>query len=81
MIIPIRCFTCGKVIGNLWNRFQDLTSEGIDPEKVLDDMGLKRYCCRRMLLCHVDSISDMLQYENIQLKSLNEKNNSAFENN
>ena len=24
MIIPVRCFTCGKVIGNLWERYQEL---------------------------------------------------------
>jgi DNA-directed RNA polymerase I, II, and III subunit RPABC5 len=23
MIIPVRCFTCGKVIGNKWEWFQD----------------------------------------------------------
>jgi DNA-directed RNA polymerase I, II, and III subunit RPABC5 len=77
MIIPVRCFTCNKVVGHLWeeyqakiqqnyleqdiknhrrNRFVSLetlenkTFEG----KVLDEMGLKKYCCRRMLLSHVD---------------------------
>ena len=24
MIIPVRCFTCGKVVGNLWESFCDL---------------------------------------------------------
>ena len=77
MIIPVRCFTCNKVVGHLWeeyqakiqqnylendiknrrrNRFVSLetlenkTFEG----KVLDELGLKKYCCRRMLLSHVD---------------------------
>ena len=30
--------------------------------KVLDDLGLNRYCCRRMLLTHVDLISKLLNY-------------------
>ena len=28
----------------------------------LDAMGLKRYCCRRMLLGHVDLIEKLLNY-------------------
>ena len=77
MIIPIRCFTCNKVVAHLWeeylnriqmeylkediknkrkNRFVDIeqlenkTIEG----KILDELKLKKYCCRRMLLAHVD---------------------------
>ena len=30
MIIPVRCFTCGKVIGNKWNKYLKLLS--IDTE-------------------------------------------------
>ena len=30
--------------------------------KALDELGLKRYCCRRMLLTHVDLISKLLNY-------------------
>jgi len=77
MIIPIRCFTCNKVIAHLWedyldkiqmaylnedisnnkkNRFVDIeTLENKTVEgKILDSMKLNRYCCRRMLLSHVD---------------------------
>lgn len=77
MIIPIRCFTCNKVIAHLWedyldkiqmaylnedisnnkkNRFVDIeTLENKTVEgKILDSMKLHRYCCRRMLLSHVD---------------------------
>lgn len=28
----------------------------------LDDLGLNRYCCRRMILTHVDLISKLLNY-------------------
>lgn len=77
MIIPIRCFTCNKVIAHLWdeylnqiqmayiesdvknnrkNRFVNIeelenkTVEGL----ILDKLGLNKYCCRRMMLSHVD---------------------------
>jgi DNA-directed RNA polymerase subunit N (RpoN/RPB10) len=77
MIIPIRCFTCNKVIAQLWeeylsriqvayieediknkkkNRFvniEELENKTIEG-KILDELGLNRYCCRRMMLSHVD---------------------------
>ena len=56
MIIPIRCFTCGKVIADKWNEFKKRTSSGENPKKVLDNLGIDRYCCRRMLLAHIDII-------------------------
>eukprot|EP00347_Sterkiella_histriomuscorum_P014749 403359686 len=63
MIIPVRCFTCGKVVGNKWNKYLDLLEQdGCTPCKALDELGLKRYCCRRMVLTHVDLISKLLNY-------------------
>lgn len=35
MLIPIRCFTCGKVLANKWKTFQEKAKE-ID-DKVADD--------------------------------------------
>nr|XP_008540121.1 PREDICTED: DNA-directed RNA polymerases I, II, and III subunit RPABC5 [Equus przewalskii] len=32
------------------------------PRDALDALGLKRYCCRRMLLAHVDLIEKLLNY-------------------
>lgn len=79
MIIPVQCFTCGKQIGHLWERYlerlqneyngkeifakkhvlKDDVLELIKKDKtveakVLDEMKLKRYCCRTMMLTHVD---------------------------
>jgi DNA-directed RNA polymerase subunit N (RpoN/RPB10) len=80
MIIPIKCFSCGNVIGNkyryyqsevrkrklaksvgkdttdidkvlyLTKEFHEKTQEG----EVLDELNLKKMCCRRHLLTHVD---------------------------
>lgn len=62
MIVPVRCFTCGRVIGDKYYQFKERVEKGEDPEKVLDDLGLERYCCRRTLLSHVELIDDVMKY-------------------
>jgi len=62
MIIPVRCFTCGKVIGNKWDSYIELLNRNIAQSVALDTLGLTRYCCRRMLLTHVDLIEKLLAY-------------------
>lgn len=64
MIIPVRCFTCGYPIAAKWEEFKRRISEGEDPKKVLDELGVKRYCCRRMLLSHVDLFHEVIKYRN-----------------
>lgn len=61
-IIPVRCFTCGKVIGNKWEEYQNMISEKILPGEALNKIGLKKICCRRMILSHVDLIDKILKY-------------------
>jgi|TARA_B100001971_G_C18232828_1_gene565061 DNA-directed RNA polymerase subunit N (RpoN/RPB10) len=56
MIIPIRCFSCGKPIAHLWEEYKKRTSEGENKKKVLDELDLERYCCRAMFLGQTDLI-------------------------
>ena len=62
MLIPVRCFTCGKVIGQLYDEYSRKVEGGEDPGKVLDSLGVERYCCRRMFLGHVDLMDDILPF-------------------
>jgi DNA-directed RNA polymerase I, II, and III subunit RPABC5 len=62
MIIPVRCFTCGKVVGNKWDQYLSLLQSDYTEGAALDALGLKRYCCRRMVLTHVDLIEKLLHY-------------------
>jgi DNA-directed RNA polymerase subunit N len=68
MIIPIRCFTCGKVIADKWKQFKNLQEqqeENIttinDKNKKIEDFfknnNINRYCCKRMFMGQVDTIN------------------------
>jgi DNA-directed RNA polymerase subunit N (RpoN/RPB10) len=56
MIIPVRCFSCGKVIGSLYEEYEKLLKEGKSVKEALDILGLERYCCRATLMTHVNNI-------------------------
>lgn len=61
-LIPIRCYSCGKVTGDKWENYQKMLSEGVSIKDALDKLGLKRYCCRRILMTHIDNFDDVLEY-------------------
>ena len=75
MIIPVKCFTCGKLMAdkyryyleevrkikqtkgldgadvvNLTKAYSERTAEA----EVMDTLGLRRVCCRRHFMTHVD---------------------------
>jgi len=73
MIIPIKCYTCGKLIADKYKQYQDFLEEKNNDEslktktnqidvkqqksyeaEILNQLGLTKYCCRRMLLTCVD---------------------------
>lgn len=74
VIIPVRCFTCGKIISDVYEdykkRYMDYkkTMDSGEkaketPKQILDDLGVDRYCCRRMILTHVDLVGEAAPYE------------------
>jgi DNA-directed RNA polymerase subunit N len=74
LIIPIRCFTCGKVISQVYEEYKQRFNEyqkSIEnnekpketPKEILDDLGVERFCCRRMIISHVDLLEEAAPYE------------------
>jgi DNA-directed RNA polymerase subunit N (RpoN/RPB10) len=77
MIIPIRCFTCGKVLADKWIWFKEKRDKSLKTEsnlkgnvnddgfyseqvkQLLDELELKRACCRRHMITHVDLIDEI----------------------
>ncbi|MCP8313051.1 MAG: DNA-directed RNA polymerase subunit N [archaeon] len=62
MLIPVRCFTCGALIADRYEEFVKKVKEGEEPGKVLDKIGIKRYCCRRIFLSNVNIVDSILPY-------------------
>ena len=63
MMIPVRCFSCGQVVADKWEEFDNrVHKQHEDPKKVLSELGIERYCCRRMLIGHVDLIDEIINY-------------------
>ena len=62
MLIPVRCFSCGIVIADRWNKYKELIEEGKTVEEALDEVKLTRYCCRRMYVSHVELIEEVAPF-------------------
>ena len=79
MIVPVRCYTCGKVLGNKWGTYVALCqTEG--RKIALDKVGLTRWCCRSVMLTHRDMIDELLRHnakgkqsENLSRESVPER--------
>lgn len=62
MLVPVVCFSCGKTISDKYEQFTKRVKESkgmIDTKKLLDDLGLKRLCCRTVVLTTVDISQDL----------------------
>ena len=75
MIIPVKCFTCGNVLGDKYlyyiKKVNDIkVNKGMNGDEVvyltpdnikktpegivMDELRLRKMCCRRHMLTHVD---------------------------
>ena len=64
MEFPVRCFTCGAVIGHLYSDYKKLSADK-SAEVALDELGVNRFCCRRMFISHVDIVDTVIRYPRV----------------
>jgi DNA-directed RNA polymerase subunit N len=63
MMMPVRCFSCGAVIADKWEEYDKrVNKENEQADKVLDELGIKRYCCRRMFVSNVELIDEFINF-------------------
>ena len=68
-MFPVRCFSCGKVVGNKYETYKNLLQENHTAEEALNLLSITRYCCRRIFLTHVDVNEMQLNYMLLVMKS------------
>jgi DNA-directed RNA polymerase subunit N len=62
MLVPVRCFTCGKLIAHIYNEYLSRVKIGEEPNLVMDSLKINRYCCRRMFISSVETIYQVIPY-------------------
>lgn len=65
MIIPIRCISCGKPVAHLWEEYKERVAKGEEAKKVMDQLGLERYCCRALFMGHVDLLETVSKFKRV----------------
>jgi DNA-directed RNA polymerase I, II, and III subunit RPABC5 len=62
MIIPVRCFSCGKVVGSKWEKYLKLLEEGKSIKEALDELKLEKFCCRAVVMSNAETIDIIGRY-------------------
>lgn len=64
MEFPVRCFTCGSVIGHMHEEYKSMLKDK-KPGEALDILGVERICCRRMFMSHVELMDNVIKYPRV----------------
>lgn len=56
-MLPVRCFSCNKVLGHFSDHFEN----GEITKQFLEDHNITRYCCKKILLTTVDVHKDLFE--------------------
>lgn len=62
MLVPVRCFTCGTLVADKYSEYVSRVKSGEDPAKMMDSLGINRYCCRRIFVSTVETIDQVIPY-------------------
>jgi len=62
MIVPVRCFSCGKVVAGSYDEYLKKIKEGKKPAEALNELKIERYCCRKTIFSHVNLLKEITRY-------------------
>lgn len=60
---PIRCFSCGKVVNHKLPTYLKLLEQNVSKNDALNTLEIRRYCCRRMFIGHIEMFDKIQQYK------------------
>lgn len=61
MSIPVRCYSCGKVIGTIQiNELAQKAKNKNDFQKIFTEYGIRRYCCKTIIMTFVPAIEKLI---------------------
>ena len=72
VLIPVRCFTCGGLIADKYSEYKERVKSGEGDANVLDSLGIKRYCCRRMFISSIETIYQVIPYYEVLRRRMTE---------
>lgn len=52
---PIRCYTCGKVLGRYYEKVDELLRSGMTYSQIFLRLSITRYCCKRVFMTCEDT--------------------------
>ncbi len=55
--------SCGKPVAHLWEEYKQRIEKGENGKKVLDTLGVERYCCRGLFISHVDLLDTVSRFK------------------
>lgn len=64
MLPPVRCFTCNKVLP--FECIQDGCVAGRSLGDAMNVQGLKRICCRRMIIAHPPHVEEAMLMQRVR---------------
>jgi DNA-directed RNA polymerase subunit N len=66
-IIPVRCFSCGEVVGDKRRKYDELVRSGETEKAALDKVGLQASCCRCMVRFSEDPTVKQDEYAAVKI--------------
>lgn len=70
-MLPVRCFSCNKVIGRLQDEF-DLfrKSQETDITIFFNKFKIERYCCRKIFITYIDIYENCTEFKHEMIECI-----------